>query len=142
MRHRSSLFPILIAIFSIALFSFVGNVNASPGGANTDKILNAIHQVESGGATANVPNGDNGKAIGPFQIHKAYWMDAGIPGQYTDCHDYAYSKRVVLAYMKRYCPEALASGDAETIARVHNGGPTGASRKTTLSYWAKVQKHL
>ena len=48
------------------------------------------------------------------------------------------------AYWRRYCPEALRTVDIETLCRVHNGGPLGATtnkRKTNV-YWAKCQKAM
>lgn len=41
--------------------------------------------------------------------------------------------------------EALAvysPQDAETIARIHNGGPKGASKASTLKYWQKVAAEM
>ena len=106
------------------------------------RFLDAIRRVETG-ATGIGAVGDGGRALGPYQIHKAYWQDSGVPGRYEDClRDTAYSERVVLAYMKRYAPKALAAGDWETLARIHNGGPKGHTKKATLGYWAKVQKEM
>jgi len=48
----------------------------------------------------------------------------------------------MIAYWKRYCPAALARGVWATLARVHNGGPTGAARKSTLPYWNRVAPPL
>ena len=36
--------------------------------------------------------------------------------------------------------QALASGDLETIAKIHNGGPAGAKKSATAKYWAKIKK--
>ena len=30
----------------------------------------------------------------------------------------------------------------EVLARIHNGGPNGMSKDSTLAYWRKVRKHL
>jgi TfoX/Sxy family transcriptional regulator of competence genes len=53
---------------------------------------------------------------------------------------------IILAYWRRYCPSALARGDVQTLARVHNGGPkwyaTAKRRAATLTYWRKVQVEL
>ena len=110
------------------------------------EILEAIRQVESGGRD-NPPDGDDGRAIGPYQIHFVYWLDArgGDPdlgGTYEDCRNRAYAERVILAYMRRYAADALSHGYAETIARVHNGGPTGPQKDATLGYWQRVQRYL
>lgn len=110
------------------------------------EILEAIRQVESGGRD-NPPDGDDGRAIGPYQIHFVYWLDAqggdpSLGGTYEDCRNRAYAERVILAYMRRYAADALLRGDAETIARVHNGGPMGPGKDATLGYWQRVLRHL
>ena len=109
-----------------------------------DKLLNAIEMVESGGRGEATPDGDNGRAIGIFQIHEVYWKDAvahdkTLGGTYQDCRKAAYARRVVLAYWDRYAPQ---DASYEVLARIHNGGPKGYKKKATLSYWKKVQKHL
>lgn len=100
-------------------------------------LLTAIRTVESGG-NDNCKDGDGGRAIGPFQIHRDYWIDSRVPGDYEDCRDRGYAERVVEAYMKRWCPEAWDSRDAETIARIHNGGPKGHLKTSTKNYAGMV----
>lgn len=109
-------------------------------------ILDAIRQVESSGRE-HPPDGDGGLAIGPYQIHRVYWLDAtsaepALGGTYEDCRRRDYAERIVAAYMRRYAPEAWARGDAEVIARIHNGGPRGHQRDATLRYWHRVRAHL
>lgn len=111
-----------------------------------EQILAAIRAVESGGRS-RPPDGDNGAAIGPYQIHFGYWLDAvagdpAIRGNYQDCRDRVYAERIITAYMRRYAPEAWRRGRAETIARIHNGGPQGARRAATLPYWQRVRDRL
>src|SRR5690606_22841719 len=43
------------------------------GPCTPEEILYGIRQVESGGRE-NPPDGDDGLAIGPYQIHRAYWI--------------------------------------------------------------------
>ena len=110
------------------------------------EVLDAIRFVESSDRD-DVPDGDGGKAIGPYQIHCVFWQDAvdaepGLGGVYADCRRRDYAERVVAAYMRRWIPEAWAAGEAEVIARVHNGGPTGAGNRATLGYWQKVRARL
>ena len=94
--------------------------------------------------------GDKGKAIGPYQIHWAYWKDAtdfdkSIGGTYKDCFNPEYAKKVVKAYLRRYAPK---DASYETLARIHNGGASIMERKNTKAwhnttkYWAKVRKVL
>jgi hypothetical protein len=109
-------------------------------------ILDAIRFVESSDRP-DPPDGDGGRAIGPYQIHEVYWKDAvafdpGLGGSYQQCRERAYAERVVDAYMRRHASTAWAAGDAETIARVHNGGPRGATKDSTLGYWSKVRARL
>ena len=89
----------------------------------------------------------NGRAIGPYQIHRVYWFDAHefedeLGGTYQDCRDRDYAERVIDAYMRRYAKEAWRVGRAEKVARVHNGGPKGHEKKATEHYWQRVLKRL
>lgn len=109
-----------------------------------EDILDAIRVTESGGHEhhGRDATGDGGRAIGPFQIHKSHWQDSRMKGRFEDCRDLYYARCVVIAYWQRWCPEALERRDAEVLARVHNGGPKGASKAATLKYWARVQRAL
>lgn len=108
-----------------------------------EKLLHALHQVETGGRRGPIL-GDGGRALGPFQLHRAYWLDAKMEGDYSDCADYDYSCRVVRRYMHRYANEKRLGRPvtAEDIARIHNGGPNGYKKKATIKYWEKVKKEL
>jgi len=120
----------------LALLAFVLSSKAS--GAEPRTLLAAIRQVESSGR-ADPPPGDGGKAIGPYQIWHSYWTDAGVPGKYAECRGRAYSERVVRAYWRRYCPEAVASGDAERMAKIHHMGPCPErDPEEAERYWNKV----
>jgi len=105
--------------------------------APPDSFFRALHIVETGGKRGAIL-GDNGKALGPLQIHRAYHADSRIGGDYSRCADLDYSKRVVSAYLQRYAPAAWASGDVTTLARIHNGGPRGDKKPATIRYGAKV----
>jgi hypothetical protein len=111
--------------------------------ALTDALLDAIRFVESGDRV-NVPDGDGGKAIGPYQIWRVYWQDACEYDtslkhrRYEDCRDPEYARRVVIAYMSRYGQ----GKSAKDLARIHNGGPKGHRKSATVEYWAKVEKRL
>jgi hypothetical protein len=109
-----------------------------------DEILAALRHVETGGAPDDGRNaiGDGGRAIGPYQIHQAYWQDAGLPGAFEDCRDPSYARAVVLAYWQRYCPRALSDLDAETLVRIHNGGPKGDKKEATFGFWRRVETTL
>ena len=110
------------------------------------ELLRAIHQVESSGRS-NPPDGDGGRAIGPYQIHYVYWLDATsfdpeLGGDYQQCRQLDYAEQVIDAYMRRYAKSAWQQGIGETIAKVHNGGPKGHQKLTTEGYWQRVRKHL
>ena len=108
------------------------------------EFLYAIGTVESGHDDSAI--GDGGDSIGRYQIQHAYWLDAversGLGGRYENVRDKDYAEKIMLAYFRRYAPEALGSGDWERLARIHNGGPTGHQRDSTLPYWNKVKAVL
>jgi hypothetical protein len=106
--------------------------------APPDSFFRALHVVETSGRTGPIL-GDNGKALGPLQIHRSYHADSRVAGDYSRVADLAYSKRVATAYLKRYAPEAWAKGDVETLARVHNGGPRGHLKPATKGYGVRVK---
>lgn len=121
----------------LAFLAFTAAAHAAP----PDSFFRALHLVETGGRHGPIL-GDNGRALGPLQIHRAYHADSRVAGDYLRCADLEYSKRVVSAYLQRYAPAAWAAGDVETLARVHNGGPRGASKVATMSYAAKVRRAM
>ena len=107
-------------------------------------LVDAIHIVETGGRLGPI-TGDNGKALGPLQIHWVCWKDANMPdGTYADCSDLSYAKRVFARYMARYATERRLGRPVtdEDRARIWNGGPNGYRKEATLGYWAKVRKEL
>jgi hypothetical protein len=113
-------------------------VNAAP----PEKFWSALHQIETGGAIGPTL-GDNGAALGPYQIHRLYWIDSAVPGRYEDCQDLRYSRKVVTAYLKLYAPKAWAAGDCNVLFRTHNGGPaamraTGTTKKNLDRYSKKA----
>lgn len=110
--------------------------------AEMDAVLAAIRVVESNNDPSAV--GDNGKAIGVYQIWKPYWIDSRIPGEWKDCFDPVYADRVVRSYMKRYATEKRLGRPVtqQDVARIHNGGPNGYRKAATLKYWHKVQRVL
>jgi len=121
-----------------ALAIFIA-LTATAHSAPPDSFFRALHVVETSGKRGAIL-GDNGRALGPLQIHRAYHADARIGGDYARCADLDYSKRVVAAYLQRYAPQAWAAGDVTTLARIHNGGPRGASKPATINYGAKVAR--
>jgi len=116
----------------------------APASYSLEELLAALRLVETGGLKheGRHATGDGGKALGPYQIHRAYWKDSGLAGSHEDCRDPAYAREVVQAYWRRYCPRELAEGNLEVLARVHNGGPEGHKKSATLRFWRKVEAEL
>ena len=125
---------IIVASLMLALTS-------AASAADFAAFVRAVHMVETGGRVGPI-SGDQGRALGPLQIHRAYWADARQPGQYADVSALPAATATMHAYLRRYAPAALAAGDWETCARVHNGGPNGSRKSATLPYWAKVRSNL
>jgi hypothetical protein len=108
-----------------------------------ERLLEAISTVESN----NNPDaiGDNGNAIGSFQIWEPYWHDAvehdpSIGGTYEDVKNSSYARKIVLAYWDRY--GTMCGYSLEGLARQHNGGPRGFEKRATDQYWKKVSDLL
>jgi hypothetical protein len=105
--------------------------------APPESFWRALHHVETSGRLGPI-KGDNGAALGPLQIHRVYFQDSGVKGSYSQVADFAFARRVATAYLKRYAPKAWERGDVVTLARVHNGGPSGHRKQSTLAYARKV----
>jgi hypothetical protein len=108
--------------------------------AELDRLIPALIQVESGGEYRAV--GDHGKAVGILQIHAEYVQDvnriAGTHYTLRDRLDRQKSIDMTRIYLAHY-------GKGKTIeqtARVHNGGPAGHKKQSTVKYWNKVRKEL
>ena len=101
----------------------------------------AIAQVEScNGVTS--PN--------VYQITRRYLDDLGrVYGVHFEdqcATDRAASEMAMQFYWKHYGHRYLSiTGklpDYEVLARIHNGGPDGWRKKSTLGYWRKVRAEL
>jgi len=113
-----------------------------------EAFFQALRIVECGDV-ADPPDGDGGEAIGPYQIHRAYFQDAVDFDEsiahlkYEDCRtDEFKASQVVATYMRRYVPRAWKAEDWQVVARTHNGGPRGAKKSSTLPYWRKVKAEM
>ncbi len=85
------------------------------------------------------------KAIGAYQLHKIYVDDVNkILGEdrytYADRWDADKSREMVRIYTEHYGQWAIF--DFEVLARIHNGGPDGWKKESTLPYWEKVKAEL
>jgi len=114
---------------------------------NLLQIMAVLIMVETGGHPdpANAV-GDNGQALGILQMHEAYVADAAehanITWSHSDALNPSSARKIFVAYMNRYAkmerkPPHMSY--AEFVSRIHNGGPVGYTKKSTISYWQKVK---
>ena len=103
-------------------------------------LISALIIVESSGNDQAI--GDNGRALGPLQIHRGVVQDVnritGSHYKHSDMTNRVAARAVCEAYLKAYGKGA----STEQLARRWNGGPTGDRKSATEAYWAKVKKHL
>ena len=131
-----------------------------PGGANTthrgrdrptrntlqtmttlSNLISAMIIVESSGNDLAI--GDNGRAVGPLQIHRGVVLDVnrftGSNYRWESMTNRAQARAVCEAYLKHWGKGCTT----EQLARKWNGGgPSGDKKKATEAYWLRVKKHL
>lgn len=110
---------------------------------NLDEVANMIALVESNGDVNAM--GDNGKAYGILQIQQAYLTDVnkanGTNHRLIDLlGNRELSYWVFKEYMKIYARADRLGHEptVEDIARIHNGGPNGYRRASTIEYAKKL----
>ena len=103
-------------------------------------LISALIIVESSGNDLAI--GDNGRALGPLQIHRGVVQDVnritGSHYRHQDMTNRVAARAVCEAYLKHYG----RGKTTEEQARIWNGGPTGDRKTATLAYWAKVKKAI
>jgi hypothetical protein len=106
-------------------------------------LISALIIVESSGNDQAI--GDNGRALGPLQIHKAVVLDVnritGSHYRHQDMTNRAQARAVCEAYLKHYVTEKRI-GRKPTVAdfaKVWNSGPEGFKKTCSDKYAAKVQ---
>jgi hypothetical protein len=104
-------------------------------------LISALIIVESSGNDLAI--GDQGRAIGCLQIHKAVVADVnkftGSHYRHQDMTNRVQARAVCEAYLKHYGKGCTT----EQLARKWNGGgPAGDRKSATEAYWTKVKKHL
>lgn len=110
-----------------------------------EDLLRAIAKVESSNKVYAI--GDNGKALGLYQLHKVYIEDVNRFStkkyKHTDAFDAKISREIVRQYLtkygKQYEMKEKKKATYEVLARIHNGGPDGYKKTSTISYWKKVK---
>ena len=107
---------------------------------NLNNLITALMIVESSGNDMAI--GDNGRALGPLQIHRGVVLDVnritGSNYRHSEMTNRVAAWAVCEAYLKHY-------GKGKTLeqqARIWNGGPTGDRKPVTLAYWRRVQKAI
>jgi soluble lytic murein transglycosylase-like protein len=107
---------------------------------NLTNLITALIVVESSGNDLAI--GDQGRAIGCLQIHKAVVLDVnritGSHYRHQDMTNRVQARAVCQAYLTHYGRGATT----EQLARRWNGGPTGDRKTATQAYWLKVQRNL
>jgi soluble lytic murein transglycosylase-like protein len=108
---------------------------------NLTNLITALIAVESSGNDLAI--GDQGRAIGCLQIHRAVVLDVnrftGSHYRHQDMTNRATARKVCQAYLEHY---GRRGATTEQLARRWNGGPTGDRKTATLPYWRKVEKAM
>lgn len=103
-------------------------------------LISALIVVESSGNDLAI--GDNGRAVGPLQIHRGVVQDVnrftGSNYRWESMTNRAQAREVCAAYLTHYGRGATT----EQLARRWNGGPTGDRKTATVDYWRRVQKAI
>lgn len=107
--------------------------------------LDAIRFVESTDGRY-LGDQDGGRSHGPYQISMAYLKDANeyLGTDYTlrqVIEDDDVAVAVMVGYWNRYLPKDREV-TYELLARIHNGGPKGYEKESTLPYWEKVKERM
>jgi len=108
---------------------------------NLNSLISALMIVES--SNNDMAIGDQGRAIGCLQIHKAVVLDVnritGSHYRHQDMTNRVQARAVCQAYLEHYGKGKTT----EEKARIWNAGPQGHKKKTaTQAYWLKVQRNL
>lgn len=107
---------------------------------NLHSLISALMIVESSGNDQAI--GDNGRAIGPLQIHKSVVLDVnritGSNYRHSEMTNRVAARAVCQAYLEHYG----RGKSLEEQARIWNGGPSGHKKAATVSYWRRVQKAI
>lgn len=107
---------------------------------NLNSLISALMIVESSGNDQAI--GDNGRAVGPLQIHRGVVVDVnritGSHYRWESMTNRVAARAVCQAYLEHYG----RGKTTEQQARIWNGGPTGDRKPVTLTYWRRVQKAI
>ena len=126
-------------ILFIGFFARTGDSQSNS--MNTmSNLISALIIVESSGNDLAI--GDNGRALGPLQIHREVVLDVnritGSNYRHSEMTNRVAARAVCQAYLEHYG----RGKTTEQQARIWNGGPSGDRKAATLAYWRRVQKNL
>jgi len=109
-----------------------------------DTLIGRIQQVESGSQNSEcgsekIPDGDDGRAVGPMQLHRCVVADVNrfYGTEFTDDDRRDIEKSRLIA--KLYISYWLNVHKEEICSRIWVGGPRGWRKKSTDAYWRKIQ---
>ena len=133
--------PVLIWLVATAWPQVAGAGSAHAANSDgIDRLLDAIARVES--RHDPTATGDGGRAFGVYQIHRDYWADGtkflGVDWDYGQAADPAKAREVVKAYLLHYGRGCSLL----EMARIHNGGPNGHRKPSTLEYARRIAQVL
>jgi hypothetical protein len=150
--RSSRLFNALFLVGIIALLVGTVAVSAAPQKSGIDAatsyapLLKAIRLVESNDNPTPPGYNDGGDALGAYQIHYDYWLDARVSrsDKYENVKDTTYATRCVVHYWRRYCPDAIDNADFDRLVLTHHCGPsaTTGSKERDAEYIQKVKTAL
>lgn len=139
---------VLILALVLAMNARAIDFNSTP---QTDEdwttFLDAVAQVESGGRTdISITDVNNLISVGCLQIQQPYLTDSRLNYTLAEMTDKAKAYAVAKAYLQRYAKnyKRVTGKEAtfEVLARIHNGGPVGWSKASTVAYANKVRARL
>jgi hypothetical protein len=107
-------------------------------GGGDSRLLDAIRAVESRGNDRAV--GDWGRAVGPYQVHRAAWLDGG--GKASDYPRLAYSRKATERVMRAYWRRYGAKTDEQKARCWNSGSGWRGKYRATNGYWSKVRKAI
>lgn len=131
----------------IAMFMLAGTALAKSG-YPSEKLINALIQVESSGKADAI--GDGGNAVGILQIWPAVIEDVNrvykVKYTLSERKNPVLSKQICRLYLKHYgkyyTKKTGKTPTNQVLARIWNGGPAGYKKEATVEYWNKVKRVL
>jgi hypothetical protein len=140
LRGKVGLLILIAAMAGPVLAQGTSGSDLVASGGQVEILLDVLASVESGNNPSAV--GDHGHALGLYQIHRAYWEEStqrlGVDWPFSQAFDPDKARCVVRAYLLHHgCGRTLLD-----VARIHNGGPNGYRRRSTLGYARRVDRLL